>query len=271
VRRLLYRVAGKRLAYRAAQRYVAGTDRTDALEVARRLVAEGKAVSLDLIGPAADSQGEAEATAAAYVDLAESLPGVGGDAYLSIDLSQVGLDISPDFCRRLVERIVPSLPPECRLQVGAEESERADAVVDVVLALAHDGAPVMPTLQANLRRSPSDSIRFGEVGLPVRLVKGAFVEPPEVAHPRGESTDLAYLRLARELDAAGCEVALATHDRAIREELLASLRAATCELLLGVRPEDGDDLIRRGHRVRVYVPFGERWLPYLLRRLAEAR
>jgi proline dehydrogenase len=250
--------------FRAVAGYVAGSRLEDALEVARRLIGEGKAVSIDLIGQAA-------ATADAYVEVADSLSTLGGDAYLSIDLSQVGLDISADYCRGQVERVLQHLPAGSRLQVGAEESERSESVLSVVLALARDGAPVMATLQANLRRSPAHAVRLGELRVPVRLVKGSFVEPSRVALPWGEETDRAYLELARELDAAGCELALATHDARIRERLLDAIDGASCELLLGVRPEDADELVRRGRRTRIYVPFGEDSERYVERRLAEAR
>jgi proline dehydrogenase len=244
--------------------YVAGSKLENALEVARRLIGEGKGVSLDLIG-------EAGATADAYVEVAGSLSALGGDAYLSIDLSQVGLDVSVDHCRSQVERVLERLPAGARLQIGAEESEMTERILSVVLALAREGAPIMATLQANLRRSPADAVRLGEVRAPVRLVKGAFAEPPHVAHPWGEETDVAYLELARELDAAGCELALATHDARIRERLLDAIDGASCELLLGVRPEDADELVRRGRRTRIYVPFGEDSERYVERRLAEAR
>jgi len=257
---------------RTAKRYVAGTNPADAHEVARRLIGEGKAVSLDLlIGEAADDPNAATAAAATYVELADSLSALDSDAYLSLDLSQVGLDVSPDFCHRHVARVLERLPAGSRLQVGAEESERTERVLDVILALAAEGAPVMATVQANLRRSTSDAARLGEARVPVRLVKGAFVEGPELARPWGEETDLAYVELAHELDAGGCELALATHDSALRDQLLASIEDASCELLLGVRPDDADELVRRGCRVRIYVPFGPDWERYVARRLAEAR
>jgi proline dehydrogenase len=245
-------------------RYVAGSKLEDALEVARRLIGEGKGVSLDLIG-------EAGVTADAYVEVAGSLSALGGDAYLSIDLSQVGLDVSVDHCRSQVERVLQDLPAGARLQIGAEESERTERVLSLVLALAREDAPIMATLQANLRRSPADAVRLGELCVPVRLVKGSFVEPSQIAVPWGEETDRAYLELAHQLDAAGCEMALATHDARIREQLLNAIDGASCELLLGVRPDDADELVRRGRRTRIYVPFGDDPARYIQRRLAEAR
>jgi proline dehydrogenase len=104
----------------------------------------------------------------------------------------------------------------------------------------------------------------------VRLVKGAYVEPAHVAHPWGRETDVAYAMLAHRLAAAGAGLALATHDRPLRERLMADLPDAGCELLLGVHPEQAAELVDRGRHVRIYVPYGGGWLRYLLRRRAEA-
>jgi proline dehydrogenase len=98
-----------------------------------------------------------------------------------------------------------------------------------------------------------------------------MVEPREVAYPFGEQTDVAFLRLARQLHAGGVRLAIGTHDPVLREALLGGLDAIGVEMLLGVRPGDGHELLRRGHRVRIYVPFGPDWFRYWLRRLGEAR
>jgi proline dehydrogenase len=105
----------------------------------------------------------------------------------------------------------------------------------------------------------------------VRLVKGAYVERSDVARPWGRETDVAYAMLAHRLAKAGAELALATHDRPLRDRLLADLPAGVgCELLLGVHPEQAAELVARGRHVRIYVPYGDGWLRYLLRRRAEA-
>jgi proline dehydrogenase len=129
----------------------------------------------------------------------------------------------------------------------------------------------MPTLQAHLRRSSEDAHRLIAARVPVLLVKGTTLEPCDVAYPWGEPTDVAFLRLAHGLHAGGVELAIGTHDPVLREALLATLDDIGVEMLLGVRPEDGRDLLRRGHRVRIYVPFGPDWFRYWVRRLGEAR
>ena len=107
--------------------------------------------------------------------------------------------------------------------------------------------------------------------MPIRLVKGAYVETPALAHPWGDATDLAFIELAYTLDRAGAAVSLATHDPVIREALLPALPGAGVEVLLGVRPDDLGPLVARGVPVRVYVPFGDRWFRYAMRRAAESR
>lgn len=134
----------------------------------------------------------AEHATADYVQLAKTVAQV-EDAWLAIDLSHIGLDLSVNFCRRQLATIVEALPVGRLIQVGAEDSNRTDAVLAVVTALAGEGAPLMATLQANLRRSPQDVPCLAEVGVPVRLVKGAYVEPPQLAHPWGEEPDVAFL------------------------------------------------------------------------------
>lgn len=141
----------------------------------------------------------------------------------------------------------------------------------MILPLAGEGAPLGATLQANLRRSDDDAERLAEAGLHVRLVKGAYVERPDVARPYGEETDVAYVRLAHRLAGLGVRLALATHDRPLREALLRALPEAESEVLLGVRNDDAKELARDGRAVRVYVPFGEGWFRYWMRRLAESR
>ena len=128
----------------------------------------------------------------------------------------------------------------------------------------------MVTVQANLRRSPQDVEALAAAGIPIRLVKGAFVESPEVARPWGTETDAAYVGLAERLAALGAPHALATHDQAILERVLPLQPDTGVECLLGVRPDDARRLAAAGRSVRIYVPYGERWFRYAARRAAES-
>ena len=255
---------GEQRAWRSARRYVAGTTLDDdAVAAVHRLARAGLHASVDLFGERA-GPGEAERVAATYVRVAETLAATTPlSTWLSVDLSHLAFDPG------LLDAVAAAVPAGRRLQVGAEEAAHTDRVLALVTAAAARGRPVEATLQANLPRSGADADRLAALGVPVRLVKGAYVEPG--ALPYGPPTDAAYAALARRLAQAGADVALATHDRALRDALLHDLPNARCELLLGVRPQDATSLARAGRDVRVYVPYGDAWFRYFMRRRAEAQ
>jgi len=253
---------GTQVAYRLARPYVAGTRTEDALACAQRLAAEGCASSIDYTGENVSDPVEADRVTDHYVDLATRLERA--DSFLSIDLSHIA------FGQERLERIVAALPAGRRLQVGAEQARDADRIQAAVRAAARTGGAVSATIQANLRRSPADARALAEDGVPIRLVKGARMETPEIALPRGEATDLAFIEIAHELHAAGAEVAIATHDPVLREALLRALPGIGVEMLLGVRGADATALARRGVPVRIYVPYGPAWFWYAARRWAES-
>jgi proline dehydrogenase len=259
---------GEQVAYRLASRYVAGGTAEDALAAARRLAAQGVLGSIDYFGENVTDPGEADRVADAYVALAARIE---AGMHLSIDLSHIAIDEPGDGPRRRLERIAAALPAGARIQVGAEQAARTDRILETVLAVARAGGPVAATVQANLRRTPADAHKLAEAGVPIRLVKGAYVETPALAHPWGDETDLAFIELAYALHGAGATVSLGTHDPVIREALLPALSGVGVEMLLGVRPHDLPALVAREVPVRVYVPYGDRWFRYAMRRVAESR
>ena len=261
---------GERTVYRLASRYVAGTQPDDALACARRLAANGLASSIDLFGENVSDPAEADRVALEYVGLAGALRQAPESTFLSIDLSHIGLDQPGAAVHRRLERIAAALPADRRIQVGAEEERRADRILEVVMAVARAGGAVSATVQANLRRSRSDAHALAGAGVPIRLVKGAYVEDARLAVPWGEATDLAFLDLAHELHEAGADVALGTHDPILREALLRALPGVGVEMLLGVRGADASALSARGVPVRIYVPYGDGWFRYAMRRWAES-
>jgi proline dehydrogenase len=264
---------GEGLAWRGAAHYVAGRAFDDARRVSEELHGRGAASSIDQFGELVDDPELAADVGADYRRHGAALSGLAEDTWLSIDLSHLGLDIDPSGCADQLALIAQALPNGRRIQVGAEDHARADAVLRCVLDVAGRGLAdrLGATAQANLFRTPDDVEKLIAAGVHVRLVKGAYLEPPERALPYGEPTDIAYLRLAHRLAAAGGPFALATHDGVLREALLAALGAVSVEQLLGVRPDVVDDLISRKVPVRVYVPFGDGWFRYWMRRLAESR
>jgi proline dehydrogenase len=260
---------GEALAFRLASRCVAGVTAEDAFATARRLAERGLLSSIDFFGERVSDPVEADRVTDAYVSVAQRLGSEAPGAYLSVDLSHLAIDDAS--VRRRLERIAVALPPGIFVQVGAEEAARADRVLETVLAVARAGGRVAATLQANLRRSVSDGSALVDAGVPIRLVKGAYVESPAVAHAWGDPTDLAFVSLAYSLHRTGATVWLATHDPVLREALLPALPGAGVEMLLGVRPSDQVALASRGIPVRVYMPYGEEWFRYAMRRLAESR
>lgn len=262
---------GESAAYTRARRYVAGRTREDAFVVARRLAGEGMATSIDFFGESVFDSVEADRVAESYVELASALSEAPEDTFLSLDLSHLGIDQSGDGARRRLERIAEALPPDRYVQVGAEEARRTDQILATVLAVAKTGGRVAATVQANLRRSHADAQALAEAKVPIRLVKGAYVEAPDLVYSWGKATDQAFRELARELHEAGAELSLGTHDAALRDSLLRDLRGTRVEMLLGVLPGDARSLVSRGVPVRVYVPYGQGWFRYAMRRWAESR
>jgi proline dehydrogenase len=262
--------AGERSAYRLARRYVAGTRLADALALAHHLAGERLASSIDLFGERVADPNQADRVAEDYIALAGALNRAPENTFLSIDLSHIGLDQPGGAAQRRLAGIASALPEGRRLQVGAEEEQHAERTLATVLAVARAGAAVSGTIQANLKRSRSDAHALAEAAVPIRLVKGAYVEHPRVALPWGEATDLAFLALAHELQAGGAEITLATHDPILREALLRSMPDVGVEMLLGVRSADARALAQRGVPVRIYVPYGDDWFRYAMRRWAES-
>jgi len=263
---------GDAQAWRAAARYVAGRSRDEALTTTADLLAQGHGVSVDLFGELVRDPAIAERVAEDYLGLAATLPVPSADVWLSLDLSHLAIDTNPAGAADRLATIAEALPPGRRIQVGAEDAARTDAVLGCVLDVAGRGLAdrLGATVQANLLRSERDIDTLAAAGVHVRLVKGAYLEPSGT-HPYGEATDVAFLRLGFRLQEAGAAWSMATHDGRLREALLLAHNAVPVEQLLGVRPETLGQLKARGVPTRVYVPYGPDWFRYWLRRVAESR
>jgi proline dehydrogenase len=263
---------GEAVAWRAASRYVAGRSRGQALGTAIALLDRGHAVSVDLFGERLSDPGAADRVVEDYVELAGALPPPVSEAWLSVDLTHLALDTDACAVADRLAIIARALPAGRRVQVGAEDAVRSDAILACVLDVAARGLAdrLSATVQANLLRSPADVDALADAGVHVRLVKGAYLEATG-AHPHGEATDVAFLRLAFRLAERGASWAMATHDGRLREALLLAHGPLPVEQLLGVRPEVLDELRTRGVPTRVYIPYGPDWYRYWLRRVAESR
>ena len=263
---------GERAAWRAASRYVAGRSRSGALATVEKLLERGHGVSVDLFGERVGDPAVADRVLEDYLALVAALPPPPADVWLSVDLSHLALGAGAAAAADRLAAIADALPAGRRLQVGAEEAALADPVQACVLAVAARGLAdrLGATVQANLVRSSHDADALADAGVHVRLVKGAYLEETG-AHPYGEPTDVAFLRLAFGLAERGAAWSMATHDGRLREALLLAHGPVPVEHLLGVRPEALDELHDRGVPTRVYVPYGADWFRYWARRLAESR
>jgi proline dehydrogenase len=259
-------------AWRAASRYVAGRARDQALATAATLRQHGHAVSVDLFGERVSDPAVADGVLEDYIELARALPAPASEVWLSLDLTHIALDADASAAAERLASIAQALPAGRRVQVGAEDAARSDAIVACVLDVAARGLAgrLGATVQANLLRSPADADALARAGVHVRLVKGAYVEATG-AHRYGEATDVAFLRLGFRLAEHGATWSIATHDGRLREALLLAHGPLPVEQLFGVRPEILDELHARGIPTRVYLPYGPDWYRYWLRRVAESR
>jgi proline dehydrogenase len=263
---------GEAASWRAASRYVAGRSRSQALATATTLLEHGHAVSIDLFGERLSDPAAADRLLEDYIELAGALPPPPCDAWLAADLTHLALDTDSAVAADRLATIARALPAGRRVQVGAEDAARGDAILAGVLDVAARGLAdrLGATVQANLLRSPGDADALAQAGVHVRLVKGAYVEATG-AHPYGEATDVAFLRLGFRLAERGATWSMATHDGRLREALLLAHGPTPVEQLFGVRTEVLDELHTRGIPTRVYLPYGPNWYRYWLHRVAESR
>ncbi|WP_420128856.1 proline dehydrogenase family protein [Longimicrobium sp.] len=266
-----------------AQRFVAGDTLDDALRAARELNDQGLTVSLDFLGESVKSREEATEAADMAVQIIESIVRDGLDANLSIKPTQLGLDIDEAFCRENIERVLGRARElgdgqgEIFVRLDMESSAYTERTVALVEALWADGYQNVGTvLQSMLRRADDDVERMLALGARVRLVKGAYQEPESVAYPDKADTDRAYVDQMKRLLENGNYPAIATHDEAIIDaarrfvwERGIAKESFEFQMLYGVRRDLQTRLREEGYNVRVYVPFGDSWYPYLMRRLAE--
>ena len=266
-----------------AQRFVAGDTLEDAVEAARALNRAGLLVSLDFLGESVRSREEAEGATDMAIRIVETIAREGLQANLSIKPTQLGLDIDEAFCRDHVEMVLQRARElgdgegEMFVRLDMESTDYTERTVALVEGLWADGFHNVGTvLQSYLRRTPDDLERLIALGSRVRLVKGAYKEPDELAFPDKADTDRMYVREMERLLQAGHYPAIATHDEAIIDharrfawEQGIGKESFEFQMLYGVRRDLQSRLREEGYNVRVYVPFGDSWYPYLMRRLAE--
>ncbi|MGE5275770.1 MAG: proline dehydrogenase family protein [Acidobacteriota bacterium] len=260
-----------------ASRYVAGETLEEAVSLVRRLNAEGCLATLDVLGEDTARPEDADRMVAEYVRALDAIARERLDANISVKLTALGLKGDPARCRAAFARIVAVARGHGNfVRIDMEDSSVTEETIRVFEECHGRGEPVGLVLQAYLRRTAADAARAARLRANVRVCKGIYVEPPEIAYQDRDEIRERYAETVERLLQAGCDVAIATHDPPLVERALAAVARLRLEkdryefqMLLGVASDLRRRLISAGHRLRVYVPYGQAWYAYSVRRLKE--
>jgi proline dehydrogenase len=261
-----------------ADRYMAGETLEDAVAAVRRLNDRGVMATIDVLGEFIRAPEEAEATATAYERVLDAIAAERLDSTVSVKLSALGIELEPAVADATLARVLACAERHgIFVRIDMEDSGLTDRTLRLYRRLrdeGHDGLGIV--LQAYLRRTMDDIAALADLRPNVRVVKGIYIEPEEIAYRDRAAINGNFVRAVDRLLAAGSYVAVATHDRALIEEVLAVLDRRLVardgyefQMLLGVAEDVRHRLVAAGHRVRVYVPFGDAWYAYSVRRLKE--
>jgi len=261
-----------------ARRFIAGETVQEAIEAARSVQSRGLHVTLDYLGESVTTMKAAVAASREYVRLVDTIVASGIERNISLKLTQLGLTIDRATCVDNLRRILePATQHGFFVRIDMESSQYTQLTIEVFETLWNLGYhSIGIALQSSLHRTEKDIRRMNELGARVRLVKGAYKEPASVAFQQKADVDAAYLRQMRLLLDHGVYPAIATHD----EHIIAATREYAAErnlsrdafefqMLYGIRRDLQTALAAEGYRLRVYIPFGQEWFPYFMRRLGE--
>lgn len=261
------------LSGKVTRRFVAGETLDDEIKVCARLKDEGILSTIDRLGENVTSLDEAALSRDAYLQVLDRIHEASLPSTVSIKLTQFGLDFSTEACYENVRRLVCKAKGiGTRIEIDMESSAYTDRTLDIVRRLRGEACNVRAVIQAYLRRTRSDIERLCELGVPVRLCKGAYDEPPQVAFASKAEVDANYIAMTKLLFERGPYPAIATHDEKMIGAALAHGMAADrfeFQMLYGIRRDLQKRLVDAGYRLRLYVPYGDAWYPYFMRRLAE--
>lgn len=272
-------VRNNRLAKSFANRFVAGETLDTALAAVARLNSRGITASLDLLGESVHNEAEARAAGQSYVNMLDKIYEHKADANVSVKLTAMGLNVSEDLCVAIMHKILQRAR-EYRtfVRIDMESSEYTQRTLDLFEQRLYPSyrENVGIVLQSYLYRAYADVEHASLIKARVRICKGAYKEPETVAYPDKKDVDASYVRCMHALLKHGNYPGIATHDEAIIKEAKRFVKENQIptsrfefQMLFGVRRDLQDQLVREGYRLRVYVPFGTQWYPYLMRRLAE--
>ena len=260
-----------------AHRFVAGETLEEALAAARACNDQGMMVSLDYLGENVASTADAQRARDAYLEVYDRIAAEKLNANVSCKLTQLGLDMSAEFCEGQVLSIVERAAAYGNfLRADMEGSLYTARTIDVVKRVRSQNAAIGTVIQAYLYRSEQDVQDLLAYKCRIRLCKGAYKEPREIAFPKKRDVDANYVKLMRMLLPSGSYHGIATHDTKM---IGATIRCAAekkvskndfeFQMLYGVRTDLQRQLVRDGYRVRIYIPYGQDWFAYFMRRLAE--
>ncbi len=272
-------VRNNRIAKSFANRFVAGETLDTALAAVARLNSRGITASLDLLGESVHNEAEARAAGQAYIAMLDRIHERKADANVSVKLTAMGLDISEELCVAIMHKILQRARDyDSFVRIDMESSEYTQRTLDLFDQRLYPAyrENVGIVLQSYLYRTFADVQHANLLKARVRLCKGAYKEPETVAYPDKKDVDANYVKCMHELMLKGNYPGIATHDEAIIRDAKAFAKSKDIapsryefQMLYGVRRDLQDRLVRDGYRMRVYVPFGTQWYPYLMRRLAE--
>jgi len=265
------------IADRMTKRFVAGQSLEEELATCQRLNGDNMLATVDFLGENVHSIEEAKQSRDTYLRVQQEISARAIRATVSIKLTQFGLDFSKEACLANVEPLVAQAQAMgSRVEIDMEASAYVDRTLDIVCGLHERYGSVRAVIQAYLLRSEKDVEALNGRGIPIRLCKGAYKEPPEVAYAKKTDVDAAYVRLMEQMLSGGVDAAIASHDENIvrqaqrytREQNVAADRFEF-QMLYGIRRDLQKELVKAGYRLRLYVPYGDAWYPYFMRRLAE--
>ena len=259
---------------RIADRYIAGEEVEDAVETVARLNAQGKTATVDVLGEEVARREEADAIVLAYHDVFEAIREHGLDSNVSVKPTGLGLKLGRELAHSNLETVVRhAAETGSFVRIDMEDASTTDDTLRIYRELREAGLDnVGVVFQARLRRTLDDIAALADLRPNVRICKGIYLEPEEIAFTGFEEIRLAYVRALEALRDTASYVGIATHDEFLFSEgkrVFDVRDDYEFQMLLGVRPSLGDELVRNGERLRIYVPFGRQWYEYSLRRLQE--
>ncbi len=262
---------------RTAWRFVAGETLDDALRATREANRQGIKASLDLLGENTLSREDAVKTTEDILGMLDRIHDENVDCNVSVKLTQLGLDLDTDFCHQNLMRIVRRAAQfDSFARVDMEDSHYTQRTLDSVLRAHAEAENVGAVIQAYLYRSEQDVRMLLDKKIRIRLCKGAYLEPATVAFRKKSDTDANYVKLMKMLLESGLYHGIATHDEAMIDATRSFVRERNIskgrfefQMLYGIRRDLQRQLVQEGFNVRVYIPYGARWYPYFMRRLAE--